>query len=207
MGLFDSEARRERRLQKLQDASNAHAQEALLYWRTGSVDQAVQSNQKALDIIRGLRQEEPESDQHLAQLAGKLYNHAGMLIQGRRFDEALVAARSCVSSYLELTGGEVSRDAMMMDGLLSLAHSFRPVTTPRGGLAKLAGMTADAKCRLATALALSNAPGSAAKARRLGSEAVSAYETLVELDAGYGADLVRIREQEAEIRRLVGGRS
>ncbi|WP_204073864.1 hypothetical protein [Planotetraspora phitsanulokensis] len=194
-------------MQRLQDASNDHAQEALLYWRAGRVDQALQSNQKALDIIRGLQQEEPENDQHLAQLAGKLYNHAGMLIQGRRFSEAVITARSCVSSYLELTGGEVSRDAMVMDGLLSLAHSLRPVTSPRGRLAKLAGMTADAKGRLATALALSGAPGSAAEARRLASEAVSAYETLVELDAGYGADLARIREQEAEIRQLLGGRS
>jgi tetratricopeptide (TPR) repeat protein len=204
VGLFSSEARRERRLQNLQDTSNRHAETALLLWRAGRSEEAVIHNQQALDVIRRLRAEEPHNEQHLAQLAGKLYNHAGMLTQSRRFAEAATAARACLDSYLELTGGEVSPEAILGDRLMSLSHSLRPALTPRGNLAKLAAMTADAKGRLASILAVLQAPGFAEEALRLSAEAVATYKVLVGADGAYRTDLARVQEQCATVRQLLG---
>jgi len=204
VGLFSSGWRRERRLQALQDASNKHAETALLLWRAGHADEALAHNRQALDVIRRLRAEEPDNEQHLAQLAGKLYNHAGMLTQSRQFAEAADTARACLNSYLELTGGEVSQAAILGDQLMSLSYSLRPTLTPRGSLIRLAAMTADAKGRLASILAVLRSPGAAEEALRLGSEAVSTYRVLVVVDNDYRADLARVQEQYATVRQLLG---
>ncbi|GAA1293704.1 hypothetical protein Psi02_42740 [Planotetraspora silvatica] len=207
MGLFSSESRRERRLQALQDTSNKHAETALLLWRAGHPDQALVYNRQALAVIRRLRAEEPDNEQHLAQLAGKLYNHAGMLTQSRLFAEAADTARACLDSYLELTGGEVSNSAILGDRLMSLSHSLRPTLTPRGSLTRLAAMTADAKGRLASILAVLQSPGTAEEALRLGSEAVSTYQVLAGVDHDYRTDLARVREQYATVRQLLGDKA
>jgi tetratricopeptide (TPR) repeat protein len=205
VGLFDSEARRERRLQGLQDTSNKHAEQALLLWQSGRVDEALRLNRRALDVIEELRALEPDNEEHLAQLAGKLYNHAGMLSQARRFPEAAVTARACLDRYLELTGGEVSPDAIRTERLLGLAHSLRPAPPRRHTIEKLAAMTADAKGRLAWLLALGL--GSVEESRRLVAEAVSTYNVLVQLDRAYGPDLARVQDQYTLVQRLTGERS
>jgi tetratricopeptide (TPR) repeat protein len=203
--VFDSEARRERRLQRLQDQSNAYAERALGLWRTGRADEAVRPNQQAIDTIRQLRAEEPDNEQHLAQLAGKLYNHAGMLAQAGRLAEAVTAARECLTRYLELTGGEVSHEALMGDRLLSLSHSLRP-TPRRYRLSELAAMTADAKSRLATLLARTDPGGGGPEARRLATQAVDTYHQLRDLEPGHDADVTRVIGAKAEVLRLLGGR-
>jgi hypothetical protein len=106
----------------------------------------------------------------------------------------------------KLTGGEVSPEAILGGRLAGLSHSLRPTLTSRGDLAKLAAMTADAKGRLASILAVLQAPGFAEEALRLGSEAVSTYKVLAGVDDGYRADLARVQDQYATVRQLLGGK-
>ncbi|MEV4625650.1 hypothetical protein AB0J90_05095 [Micromonospora sp. NPDC049523] len=218
-----SAARRERRLQQLQDTSNRYAEEAMLLSRAGRLEEALDRNRKSIDIIRQLRAEEPDNDEHLAQLAGKLYNLAGVLTRSGRPADAASAARDSLDSYLELTGGEMAPITLLGAHLDSLTSSPRYIAadgTPhrRLDLLKLSGMTADVKCRLATNLAMlvvvfrrpgkpqkaTQAAAFGAEARRLVTEAVATYDVLTRLDEKFQEDLVRVRRDEALVYELIG---
>lgn len=202
MGLFDAESRRERKLQRMQDDANRYAEEALALWRAGRALDALRPNQRAIDIIGRLRAEEPDNEAHLEQLAGKQYNHAGMLAQAGRLATAVEAARQCLASYLELAGGEVTIEALMADRLLSLGASFRP--SPRIDLPRLASMIADAKSRLAALLARHEATRAAEEAKRLAAEAVATYEQIADTDGRYQKDLARVRAEQVRVHLLTG---
>ncbi len=184
----------------MQDKSNRYAEKALAYMRAGQGGKALAPNQRSIDIITRLRAEEPDNEQHLAQLAGKLYNHAGMLAQAGRITEASAAARRALDSYLELTGGEVTPEALTGHRLVGLSHSLRP-TAAGPDLFRLAALTADAKCRLASLLArLPEADAETkVKARKLGLEALETYQQLAQLNITYQADQVRVLSEYLRI--------
>ena len=184
----------------MQDKSNRYAEKALAYMRAGQGGKALAPSQRSIDIITRLRAEEPDNEQHLAQLAGKLYNHAGMLAQAGRITEAAAAARRALDSYLELTSGEVTLEALTGHRLVGLSHSLRP-TAAAPDLFRLAALTADAKCRLASLLArLPEADAETkVKARKLGLEALETYQQLAQLNITYQADQVRVLSEYLRI--------
>lgn len=177
----------------MQDKSNRYAEKALAHMRAGQGEKALAPNQRSIDIITRLRAEEPHNEQHLAQLAGKLYNHAEMLAQAGRITEAAAAARRSLDCYIELTGGEVTPEALVSQQLLDLSHSLRP-TAGRPDLIRLTAMTADAKCRLALLLARlpEGDAGTKVKARQLGLEASETYKHLAQLNITYQVDHMRV---------------
>jgi hypothetical protein len=152
----------------------------------------VEPSRRSIDIVTQLRAEEPENEQHLAQLASRLHDHAEMLGQSGRITEAVIVARRALDSYLELTGGEVTPGALMAHRPVDLGHATGPAT-PGPDLFRLAAMTTDAKCRLASLLArLTDDPGAKEKARQLGLEASETYKHLAQLNIRYQPDQLRV---------------
>jgi hypothetical protein len=128
-----------------------------------------------------------------------------MLADDGRISEGAAAARRALDSYHELTGGEVTPAALTAHQatahhLLDLGHSLPP-TTARPDLLRLAAMTADAKCRLASLLArLPEADGDTkVKARRLGLEAVETFQHLAQLNITYQAEQTRVLNEYLRI--------
>jgi len=196
--------RRERQLQKLRDRSNKYSEKALAYLRAGQGEKALGPNQRAIDIITELRAEEPGNEQHLLRLAEKLYDHAGMLAEAGRITEAVIVARRSLQSYHELTGGEVTPEALTAQRHIELGRSSGPAAG-RPDLFRLAAVTADAKCRLASLLArLTDDPGAKEKARQLGLEDSETYQLLAQLNIRYHPDQMRVLAEYLRIVELTG---
>jgi tetratricopeptide (TPR) repeat protein len=193
-------ARREH--QKLLDKSNKYAEKALGYLRAGQGAKAVEPSQRSIDILTRLRAEEPECEEHLTQLAGRLYEHAEMLAEAGRITEAVIVARRSLDSYVELAGGEITPEEL---------RAHRPVDPGRYSGAAAAGpdllrqaaTIADAKSRLASLLArLTDDPGAKEKARDLGLEASETYKQLTQLNIRYQPDQLRVLSEYLRIVEL-----
>ncbi|GHJ47777.1 hypothetical protein Cs7R123_51190 [Catellatospora sp. TT07R-123] len=201
MSFFNAAGRNERKLQRLQDQANDHATRAMALLRAGRPLEAIRPSQQAIETILHLRQLEPDNQEHLAQLAGKLYNHAAMLDHAGRGAEAVAVARRALESYLELSGGEVDPQAAALDRVIPRGAFSAGSAVP--DLAAAAAMTADARSRLALMLAKWGGPAVAAEARQLAVAAVDTYQQLKEIGAADSEDFLRVVTRYDQVCRLL----
>ncbi|MBV1856242.1 hypothetical protein [Catellatospora tritici] len=202
MSFFDSAARNERRLQRLQDQANDYANKAMTLLRSGQAVAAIKPSQQAIETILQLRQLEPDNREHLAQLAGKLYNHAAMLDHAGRGAEAVTVARRAYECYLELSGGEINAQIATLDRIIPRRAPLNAGSAVPD-LAAAAAMTADAKSRLGFMLAKWAGPSAAAEARQLAVDAVDTYQQLKNLGAVDSEDFLRVVTRYDQVCRLL----
>ncbi|MDI1464680.1 hypothetical protein QEZ54_27285 [Catellatospora sp. KI3] len=205
MRFFDSAARHERKLQRLQDRADDYGARAMTLLRAGHAEEAVQPSRQAIETILRLRRLEPGNQAHLAQLASKLYNHSAILDHAEHGPEAVAVARHAYEAYLELSGGEINPQVATLDRIIP-----RRVPINAGSavpdLATAAAFTADAKSRLAFMLAKWGGPDAAAEARRLATEAVDTYQHLTNLGTAGSDDFLRVVTRYDQVCRLLEAR-